>query len=100
MEEIYVIQNVVKKNLENKPFTRNSDMKLYAEVCNDINPKVQIIGLFEAMNNFAELGIPKFETVRRARQKIQADNPHLKASTAVQNARLENEFVVKEYAVS
>jgi hypothetical protein len=45
-----------------------------------------------------DFGFPCFETVRRARQKLQATYPELKACEEVEAVRSENEEAVRDYA--
>ena len=47
-----------------------------------------------------EYGLPGFETVRRSRQKVQADNPELAGSEAVRRKRAKKETVYREFATS
>lgn len=99
MKDIRKVQDVVEDVLETEPYTRNSDTYLYAEVCKKINPDIAYMGFLYVFNNRADLGIPKMETVRRARQKLQAERDDLKASDSVTDSRYENWKTVKEYAV-
>ena len=48
--------------------------------------------------NLQGVEFPPFESVRRARQKLQAAFPHLAACEAVQGFRAENEMEVRAYA--
>jgi hypothetical protein len=49
--------------------------------------------------NGADMGFVGFETVRRARQKIQATFPELAACERVEGFRAENEAEYKKYAL-
>ena len=48
--------------------------------------------------NMAEWGFPPFESVRRARQKIQAEFPELSANKKVAAHRAENEEAFRQFA--
>lgn len=99
MKDIYHVEHLVKKTLAEKPSLRNSDNKLYMEICMMLNPDVQYMGFLHVFNNQKELGIPKMETVRRARQKIQHDYPELRAADNVTDGRYENWKIMREYAL-
>lgn len=95
-------KTLVKLIMEQDNKTRNSDSFLYYKV-------IETLGVMKDMdiNNIpvslfllkmSEWGFPAFETVRRTRQKIQAENPHLKACPKVAAARTENEQVFRSFA--
>lgn len=77
---------------------RASDDHLYMCIVRDICRFKELpfaeMSFRDVMENRAELGIPKFETVRRSRQMLQAANPELKPSKPVVQKRTELE---KEY---
>ena len=47
-----------------------------------------------------EYGLPGFETVRRSRQKVQADNPELEGTESTRCKRAKQEAVYREFATS
>ena len=47
-----------------------------------------------------EYGLPGFETVRRSRQKVQADNPELEGTESTRRKRAKQEAVYREFATS
>lgn len=100
MRDVYKTQDVVKNTLIKYPETRNSDNVLYVRVCNLINPRACTYSFSYVLQHLSELGLPKVETVRRTRQKIQAENPELRASDRVTDGRYENYKVMKEYALN
>ena len=93
---------LVKSILEQDKQCRNSDSFLYLKVLS-VTAKQKGIDL-EKMTvpyfllNLHGAGLPPFESVRRARQKIQEHNPHLAACKAVEGFRAENESAFREYA--
>ena len=93
---------IVKAILEEDEQARNSDSFLYMRVLdvygenNGIDIKQMSITTF--LLNLREFGFPPFESVRRARQKIQATFPHLAASGKVGAMREENEKEFVEYS--
>lgn len=93
---------LVKSILEQDKQCRNSDSFLYLKV---LSVTAQQKGIdLEKMTvpyfllNLHGAGLPPFESVRRARQKIQEHNPHLAACERVEAFRSENEAVVRQYA--
>lgn len=93
----------VKAILEEIPETRNSDNILYREVCKQIAKEVgedlhhiDVLSFFSVLHKSA---YPCFESVRRTRQKLQADFPHLSASVEIQLYRAENEAVYEQFAI-
>lgn len=89
-------EKLVKKILTDNKKTRGNDDLLYLEVINSMNMASHT---FDYIFRYrSELGIPPFETVRRSRQKIQAEYPELKPSKAVQDKRDEAEEIMREWA--
>lgn len=92
---------LVKSILEQDKQCRNSDSFLYLKVLS-VTAKQKGIDL-EKMTvpyfllNLHGAGLPPFESVRRARQKIQEHNPHLAACEAVEVFRAENEAEFRAY---
>ena len=90
MESLKKIKSLVKKELENNPATRKNDMYLYLEVCEKLG--VNTSESFLYLVCFEKL--PNPETVRRARQKVQAEHPEWKdEQTAENRANLEPEYI-------
>ena len=95
---------LVKAILERDSASRNSDSILYFRVINQIALKkgdnIRNISMFDFLLNSKEWGYPPFETVRRTRQKIQAEHPELASSERIEKLRAENEQIFREYARS
>ena len=88
---------LVTKILENYPQTRNSDNLLYLTVIDEIGKGNSDKPISLILMNLEELGLPCFETVRRTRQKIQAQRDDLKAIDKVQDFRTEREIQFREF---
>ena len=82
------------------PLARDCDQYLYIRVMKILNPDSCNMNFVDVMLNLKELGLPCFETVRRTRAKIQANNPELKPSEKVKNFMEINEEIFREYARS
>ena len=93
---------LVKSILETNPQVRNSDNLLYLKVAehiaaqNGYNLWAFPIPFF--LISMKEYSFPPFETVRRARQKVQSQCPELKGCECVQDARKENEQIYRDFA--
>ena len=98
MKNIVATSVLVREILEKFPETRSNDNRLYIRVIEKIDSRLLHKPIEELLLNSKEYKIPPFESVRRTRQKLQADNAHLRASKTVQEARAENEQIVRDYA--
>ena len=93
------IKGLVKSILARDVKARNSDSYLYLKVLctiakdrNDID--IENVTIISFLLNMQDWGFPQFESVRRARQKLQSEFPELSANNTVAIARKQNE---KEY---
>lgn len=90
MSNIYDIHKIVLEKLICSPRARKDDAYLFAEVCDDVCPGVWREPFWKVMTNCPV----NYETVRRARQKIQAENPELRdTETAEKRAEKIPEYV-------
>ena len=97
------IKNKVSYVLHKYPETRKDDMKLYIAVVNMCVYENKGVGIYpfeEIINNHNEYGIPCYETVRRARQKITAVHPELGCSPAERRRLNGNKFANKNKSPS
>jgi hypothetical protein len=104
MDDLNTTTKIVKHILNTEPHTRNSDSFLYLRVLEYIADQQGL--MFPAMTvqyfltNLSDLPFPGFETVRRTRQKLQADYPDLAANTSVKAMRAEKEQEYLNYVRS
>lgn len=98
--EINDTKSIVKMKLKKYPDARNSDDYLYFMVCKNINSDCIYIPFGIVMANRKSYGLPAFETVRRTRQRLQAEHPELAGCKKVTEGRMENEEVFREFARS
>lgn len=93
---------IVKAILEVDERARNSDSHLYMKVLELHGETTGIHYLRFPVSAFLEhmgkWGVPPFESVRRARQKVQASFPELASNRRVAQLRAENEEIYREYA--
>lgn len=102
MHKILNTSKMVKMALTVCPETRNSDSYLYLKIIEQVaidkGMNIRNIPLPSFLENFQRWGFPPFETVRRTRQKIQAEFPELASLEEVAEARADREEVFREYA--
>lgn len=99
MKRISEVSVKAENALWNYENTRNSDNELFLAICKEINPGVLNLPFEVVMSNFNTFGLPAFESVSRARRKIQNNNPELRANKTVEDFRYENYKDIKEYAL-
>ena len=93
---------LVKNLLEQDERCRNSDSFLYLRVLSTVADQKGInlnsVSIPTFLLQHHGTNFPIFESVRRARQKIQAARPDLAACEAVEGFRAENEAQFRAYA--
>lgn len=97
---LFEIKSLVKEILEENEDARNSDNTLYAEICYRHNPSAMRLPFEEVIRYLDGYGLPPFESVRRARQKLQAERPDLRPNDEVALFRAENETAYKEFSTN
>lgn len=102
MKRIYQTTDIVKAILQQDERARNSDSFLYFRVLGVLGQKygidIENMSITTFLLNMKEFGFPPFESVRRARQKLQAEHPDLSACSSVSVQRKANEEIIREYA--
>lgn len=96
---LYKIEDVVKKVLIEYPGCRSDDFKLIYAVYREIDFTHTTRELFcELMLNHKAYNLPAFESITRARRKIQRTNPEL-SNKKVQEERLNKTSEYISYAI-
>lgn len=102
MESIKTAQDIVYDCLNQFPATRNSDDFLYLQVCKKTCWQYGLdfykLSAVEMLTRRKELHLPSYETVRRARQKMQEKYKEFAPVPDVEAARMINEEKFREYA--
>lgn len=96
--ELKNTSDIVKVILKKYPDTRNSDDLLYLKVCEYVDGTHISLPFWKVIKDRKEYGYPPFESVRRSRQKIQAEFPELASNKVVQAKRTQNEKIYKKFA--
>lgn len=89
------VEAEVKEILTEKPETRSNDHLLYEEYV----WRHTRVAFYKAFIGYKELGLPCFESVSRARRKVQSKHPELKADAKTEQARLNEEIKYYNYYV-
>lgn len=82
--------------LEKDELARSNDHYLYTKVVEKMNPFLLNAPFIVAFN---DSNMPKFESVRRCRQKVQEDNPLLRPDADTECGRMLKEEEYKEFAI-
>ena len=102
MPDLKNITAIVKGLLENDKSCRNSDSFLYLKVlyvvAHQKGINLENVSVPHFLLCLQGTLFPPFESVRRARQKLQAKYPDLAACEAVEGFRAENEAEYRAYA--
>lgn len=103
MNKLQKTKEIVQIILEEDRTARNSDSFLYLKVLERIaaqkgDPRIVTIPINEFLLCMSEQGFPPFESVRRTRQKVQAECPWLAACEKVNAMRAENEEIYRKFA--
>ena len=89
------IKKIVIACLEGEPATRNSDRILYDLVCRKLGFDTLGMSAYEMLHR---KDMPSTESVRRARQKAQAENEELRPCAAVEAMRMQMESEYRSFA--
>ena len=100
MSRMQNVQDMVETLLWKDETCRKDDDYLYVRLVAMINPELIKKPFGQLMLHREYHGIPKFESVRRARQKLQRDNPKLRPSDDVMAGRMLEEERMRDYARS
>lgn len=102
MNDLKSTSALVQALMERDPRCRNSDGFLYLRVLFEYAAKMDIcldsITIPDFLMHYHGTEFPVFETVRRARQKVQQHYPELAASDTVKGFRTENEAAYRAFA--
>lgn len=90
MKDIYQVKMTVEEILETKPRTRDDDDLLYLEIIRRAG--LSGVSVDHFLQNRSAMGIPPFESVRRSRQKVQAEHPELKGTRVEERKEAEDVY--------
>ena len=84
--------NKVKKILQDYPDTRDDDMILYGTIIAQNTAVSHYTRLLEALHNHKEYNLPSYESVTRARRKVQEKEESLRGHRYDKRKQLEEEY--------
>ena len=96
---IYKVKDIVANVLLKDERAREDDFYLYAQVIFQLKPEYTNTSLSDFLYNAKRNKVTPFESVRRCRAKLQAENPDLRPSKIVQQHRAENEKIMKDFSL-
>lgn len=96
--KIESVEKLVHQALLKNKSARNDDHLLYIEVIYLIDPALVNVNFMMNFKNARNLGLPPFESVSRARRKLQEKYSELRAINEVENARKNKQIEFEEYA--
>lgn len=82
------------------PETRNDDFLLQLRVWIDQYGLKETDTIGDVMRRHKELNLPAWDSASRARRKLQAELPHLRASEPVKSKRAEAEHIYHDWAIN
>lgn len=85
-------KNLVKEVLEKHPATQDDDFKLYARVCWILSEDKKNMGFYEALYHHEKYNLPSYESVTRARRKIQEEREDLRGKKRKRRKELAEEY--------
>lgn len=97
MSRLQTMEKVVLEILEKSPKAREDDYVLMWLVCEKLSPEIITKPFADVMYHHKSWGLPNWESVTRARRKVQEKRPDL-VSPAKAKKRREEEERYREYA--
>ncbi len=98
LKEMKTSKAAIEEVLRTNASTRNSDWILYCEVCRKMGVNVNAVSIEQLCYRHKELNIPHFETVRRMRQRFQAEGFYM-PTEKVGNRRKEESIMIKDAVI-
>ena len=98
MKKLEKVEDLVIEILMSNIDARNSDDVLYYAVCARLGSQVLENNFGYVLRNFNQFDVPRYESVSRARRKVQAQRPELRATEPVRKMRKEREVMFGDYA--
>lgn len=83
----------VERIMRNHPETRDDDFKLYGWACKESDERVMHLSFSQVMWNSAKLNIPSYESITRARRKLQELKPELRGKKYQARQERQSEYI-------
>lgn len=86
------IKKLVAETLKANEVTRGNDDILYLEIIKTVmGEDYRLMTIGDFFQNRKLIGVPNFESVRRCRQKVQAENPSVRPNREIAEGRRKSE---------
>ena len=85
---LQIVEDVLKKHKD----ARDDDFRLYGWVCKVLCPNVMNLSFKEALWRNKDLGLPSYETVTRARRKLQQTRVDLRGEKYYKRQEKQTEY--------
>lgn len=92
------LEPIVKQVLEESQLARDDDFVLIRDVYRELNPHLVEEPFSKVLDLHKGYHLPSFESVTRARRKLQSEYKNLASSKQVEAMRAEEEENFREYA--
>lgn len=97
MNNLYDLTGLVHDILKENEQARNSDNLLFYLVCKRLCPYALEDKFGDVLMTFSDYDLPHYESVGRARRKVQEAHPELAGNRLVKRWRAEKEAEFREY---
>lgn len=98
MAKLQKVEAIVERVLDRLPVTRDDDFLLIYNVYKFMNEDTPYMDFRRVMRDHEALGLPSFESITRARRKVQSEKPELRPSKKAKKIRTEEERAYRQYA--
>lgn len=103
MKDLYKIEDIVKHIMTEYPETKADDFLLINEVYSYLDTRVDDplfpLSFSNVMKNHVHYNLPSFESITRARRKLQAEDEALRPEIKVRRMRINSKKTYMEYAL-
>lgn len=89
------ITEIVRKVLIDHKDARDSDFRAIGWVIKATRPDAMNMTFADVLWKYKDLNLPSFETIRRTRQKLQAENPELRGEAYVKRINKQKDYIDK-----
>ena len=83
--------NIVAQVLGSNPEARDSDIRLYESVLKDIGLDLELMSVKGLLERIGADFLPSFDSISRARRKVQQDCPELRGKNYLKRHKLQEE---------
>lgn len=90
-DHLTLVENILRAH----PVTRDDDFRLYVWACFMIKPELMHMKFEQAMWFHDENGLPSYESITRARRKLQEQIPELRGKKYKERQARQEEYINK-----